>query len=424
MKKIYLYLTSIIILFSFVLISCDSNTSTTRPVLTDEQIKENFSTEIANTSFSKENINSFINEGLRKNIDNPLVSELENLELDNTRANIEVTDVNDQTKNSTAYLWQKDDVVYIGTLDDESTVYKFDTSTYKEIIKAFKEEVNNNNEIDYVALIGALLNIPSDYSIDTILASLKFTSDDFTYVDGYFVLNESSLIRALATATKYPQALLSAFYYKYIYKTEIKLGYNGYEFTSFVIEIHPNNDEFDSSKSYFSYTLNLTYENSDVVSSEINLIIKAYSKDGNSSYSLEFVEINKKTLVSGGLIININDNSEVSLNLNFEIKENEINITLNGTYKDSNTDTITYSGKLNITNTNISGSLKANDITIIEISGLITEDNATITIDFSPYEGIYDFKLKKVVLNLDYNNVTIPDTLIAKESEAIDILSK
>lgn len=432
MKKIYrniiLLLTSLFGIFALVACGNDSNK------LSEEEVKANFNDEVSK-GVSKQDINSYIGEAVSAAKGSVDVSALENLSLQNTKLSCVAYSSNEDTETTQtlieAYAWQKNDIVYAGYGD---SVYKVNLGELKEILNSLDETTTTTqSNVDYVSLILSTFT-SSSIDVDSILSLLTFTGDDFTYSDGYFTLKKEAVVAKIATLSGKPTEVATLIYDQQIKTLEIKLGYDGYHFTAFVLNLEP---KLTTGTASLSVKAEFGYENDKIVSGKLSLDYKSSTTiaSGSETSSVK-VEL---SFSSNSLVVSGEVESETvktgKINATFRLTAKDKTLSLTATVKAP--ETVGTSGSftlgaeqtaeitLKVTSTSITGSAKLANETLVTITGTVANDQITsLEATVFNVNGILDsMGVTKVVVTVTEKDVTIPSELVAKEEAATDIFT-
>ncbi len=280
--------------------SVPTTTTTTVPVKSEAEVKENFNKELSKISLSKASINDFIESVVSEssNIDfDKLISEVE---VPTTKVSINSTKEDNSITTQTYYQWQDGTKIYFGGNNNDAVEsYYLDLAAITELIPSMPEQTE---DIDYVDSILSLLNITDpDFDLDTYLGYINFNADDFSYENGVFTFDKTSLINYLEKVLEINDeaslTLISNFINLILTKFEINIKYDGEKFTEFNVEIKVNvkgivsltaTDQKDldliSDDSYVSLSFNLAlnYLNNIFTSAQIELNVEADVKDPNT----------------------------------------------------------------------------------------------------------------------------------------------
>ncbi len=429
MKKIYrniiLLLTSLFGIFA--LVACGNDNK-----LSEEEVKANFNDEVSK-GVTKDDINSYIGEALSAAKGSVDVSALENLSLQNTKLSCVAYGSNEGTETTQtlieAYAWQKNDIVYAGFGD---SVYKVNLGELKEILNSLDETTTTTQtNVDYVSLILSLIT-SSSVNVDTILSLLTFTGDDFTYSDGYFTLKKEAIVAKISTLSGTPTEAATLIYDQNIKTLDIKLGYDGYHFTGFVLNFEPKTTTGTGS---IGLKAEFGYENDKIVSGKLNVEVKSTATSiayGTETSSLKVqLSFSSNSLEVSGEYVSESVKSG-KINTTFKLVAKDKTLSLTATVKAPETSGSyilvaeqTAEITLNVTSTSITGSAKFANETLATITGTVANDQITsLEATVFNVEGILDsISATKVVVSVTEKDVTIPSELVAKEVTATDIFS-
>lgn len=432
MKKIYrniiLLLTSLFGIFA--LVACGNDNK-----LSEEEVKANFNDEVSK-GVTKDDINSYIGEALSAAKGSVDVSALENLSLQNTKLSCVAYSSNEGTETTQtlieAYAWQKNDIVYAGFGD---SVYKVNLGELKEILNSLDETTTTTqSNVDYVSLILSLIT-SSSVNVDSILSLLTFTGDDFTYSDGYFTLKKEAIVAKISTLSGTPTEAATLIYDQNIKTLDIKLGYDGYHFTGFVLNFEPKSTTGTGS---IGLKAEFGYENDKIVSGKLNVEVKssatsiAYGTETSSlnvqlSFSSNSLEVSGEYVSESVKSGKINTTFKLvakdkTLSLSATVKAPEL-VETSGSYTLGAEQTAEIT--LNVTSTSITGSAKYANETLATITGTVANDQITsLEATVFNVNGILDsIGATKVVVTVTEKDVTIPSELVAKEGTATDIFT-
>ncbi len=445
MKKIFKYLNLLFVslLGIFALVSCgdDGKNDSNLPKLSDEEIQKNFDEEISKTR-TKDEINSEIGEALKGFDSSELLAQIDKINVPDTKGTITAYGTEDGTSSGTEiseeigslYVWQNNKVIYFGTSEDD--LRSLDLNELKAILGSTSSTTTEGENVDYVGTI--LSYISTDVNFETISALLTFDGSDFTYSDGYFTLKEEAIINKIGGET-----LGQTVYKSYVNTLTIKLGYDGYHFTGFVVEFIPGAalaEKVDVSNTHVKLNVKLNYNEYDLTSVSVDADVSVV---GTNQEVVKF---------KGSISVS---ESSLGINGNFEIAEEHIgkysgSIKLETTLNslsleasvegyasvrdvDSETGVVTYSYgtdkysasvNVNITETSISASVKINDKKAVEVSGTVSNlaiTSLTATIYTDVISASSD--ATKIVVVVTTDNVTIPAEYVAGEANARNILN-
>ena len=417
MKNFYKFITLIlsVFLFSFVITSCNDSEDKKKQ-LPEEEVIANFDTDIKDVSVSKDSINEFVDEIIEDTTKDDVLENLKSLSVPNTKVTLSGNGYSFDN-----YLWQDDDVIYARTMTLQT--YKLDLSTVYEVL----DNVSSTDDLDYVSLIENYL--PADFDLDKALAKIKFSGEDFTYdsTTGYFTLKTESLYTIVGNVTGYPSSSLKEVIEKNVSTLDIKIGYDGYNFTGYYVEVRPQKDlGYDVTNTYVTSSLNLTYNGDDITGGSLKVnfkytpsVVSATTEETEMNVSVDFTE----SKISGSVNAKVGNvqSGRVEGTATFEVTENSVSLTLNGTTKSSNDTTSgsasasSISVSANITDTEIKANVSVDNTKVFEILGTINNNqivsaNGTIIINDTPAAFV-----------LTTENVVITDEMKYYQASAIDI---
>lgn len=417
MKNFYKFITLIlsVFLFSFVITSCNDS-GDKKNQLPEEEVIANFDTDIKDVSVSKDSINGFVDEIIEDTTKDDVLENLKSLSVPNTKVTLSSNGYSFDN-----YLWQDDDVIYARTMTLQT--YKLDLSTVYEVL----DNVSSTDDLDYVSLIENYL--PADFDLDKALAKIKFSGEDFTYdsTTGYFTLKTESLYTIVGNVTGYPSSSLKEVIEKNVSTLDIKIGYDGYNFTGYYVEVRPQKDlGYDVTNTYVTSSLNLTYNGDDITGGSLKVnfkytpsVVSATTEETEMNVSVDFTE----SKISGSVNAKVGNvqSGRVEGTATFEVTENSVSLTLNGTTKSSNDTTSgsasasSISVSANITDTEIKANVSVDNTKVFEILGTINNNqivsaNGTIIINDTPAAFV-----------LTTENVVITDEMKYYQASAIDI---
>ena len=417
MKNFYKFITLIlsVFLFSFVITSCNDSEDKKKQ-LPEEEVIANFDTDIKDVSVSKDSINEFVDEIIEDTTKDDVLENLKSLSVPNTKVTLSGNGYSFDN-----YLWQDDDVIYARTMTLQT--YKLDLSTVYEVL----DNVSSTDDLDYVSLIESYL--PADFDLDKALAKIKFSGEDFTYdsTTGYFTLKTESLYTIVGNVTGYPSSSLKEVIEKNVSTLDIKIGYDGYNFTGYYVEVRPQKDlGYDVTNTYVTSSLNLTYNGDDITGGSLKVnfkytpsVVSATTEETEMNVSVDFTE----SKISGSVNAKVGNvqSGRVEGTATFEVTENSVSLTLNGTTKSSNDTTSgsasasSISVSANITDTEIKANVSVDNTKVFEILGTINNNqivsaNGTIIINDTPAAFV-----------LTTENVVITDEMKYYQASAIDI---
>ena len=424
MKNFYKFITLIlsVFLFSFVITSCNDSEDK-KNQLPEEEVIANFDTDIKDVSVSKDSINGFVDEIIEDTTKDDVLENLKSLSVPNTKVTLSSNGYSFDN-----YLWQDDDVIYARTMTLQT--YKLDLSTVYEVL----DNVSSTDDLDYVSLIESYL--PADFDLDKALAKIKFSGEDFTYdsTTGYFTLKTESLYTIVGNVTGYPSSSLKEVIEKNVSTLDIKIGYDGYNFTGYYVEVRPQKDlGYDVTNTYVTSSLNLTYNGDDITGGSLKVnfkytpsVVSATTEETEMNVSVDFTE----SKISGSVNAKVGNvqSGRIEGTATFELTANSASLTFNGTAKDSKVSfddnfNITYaygseyslSVSANITDTEIKADVSVDNTKVFEILGTINNNqivsaNGTIIINDTPAAFV-----------LTTENVVITDEMKYYQASAIDI---
>lgn len=485
MKKIkkILSIVTFVFLFVFVLVSCNNSniatsgassnngtanptsttttpptnstvnpTSTTTPTtevkLSEEEIKANFDNYVKSFNLSKASINKVLNDELNKANDLDISALLEQISLPNSSATVTGYDNGKAIESYSAYLWQKEKVIYLGY--NQNLVADTSVSSAKidlAVVESFVESLNKylpdaKEDVDYVGMILEQMQIPNDFDVDLILSLIKFKGSDFDYSDGYFTLKKEKLVGLLQSlgvlfGSKADAAELEAELDSFG-KFDFKLGYDGKHFTGFVIEYIPNfADEKDSSADV-KVALTLNYNLDEVVGSVLDVVL--YSKKNNVEIldcTAKVTATKSSLAVDAKLKANFDSTVILDLALSLDTSNNGLDLSVNGTVKVANTPStdaevyITYSeykvdAKLALNESKLEFVLKINENNFADVSLVLNKYSlvsGTITLDANGIIEVEDGVPDKYVVQFTTKDVVIPESYTSSEAEAVDLIA-
>lgn len=274
-------------------------TTTTTPVKTEAEIKENFNKELAKVSLSKASINEYIDSVVANASDVDFDTLVSQIKVPATKVSLNSIKEDNSVETLNYYQWQNENKIYFGSNNDTVESYYLDLNAISELLKSLPTQ---GEDMDYVDAVLSLLNITdSDFDLDTYLGYINFNADDFSYENGVFTFDKTSLINYLEKVLEIKDeaslTLISNFVNLILTKFEINIKYDGEKFTEFNVEIKVNvkgivsltvTDEKDldliSDDSYVSLSFNLTlnYLNNIFTSAQIELNVEADVKDPNT----------------------------------------------------------------------------------------------------------------------------------------------
>lgn len=448
MKKIFKFLTMVFIalITIFTLASCNQEPNASLPTLptvssgssnssassskqlTEAEIKENFNQEVSSVTLSKDGINSFVNDIVVEATSNEVISKLSTLEVPNTEATLSKKKITEETATEMGkiYVWENDDVIYVSLAGDgaDTITYKYEMS-YLDEIDSF---VSDLKDFDYVGYLLNYMSVPSDFDIDSYLKLIKFSGDDFTYTDGYFVLKNEKLVNLVAAASQIPAAQINEFISTYVSSYEIKIKYDGYHVTGFAVNVKATDNEYvDASKTYANVNVDITYLNDEVssVSGNVELSLAPNTNDEQIAYVKANFALNNTSISLDGNIkfvswatgkyegtfkVEANLNS-VSLDANVDYYAVE-NVPGKDYEYQFSSEKSTFVVDLDVTNTTIKGNVKADALTVVSINGKIKDNNivsATIQVNLGFDSYILDVKCE---------DVNIPANILDTQSSA------
>ena len=418
MKNIYKFITLIlsVFLFSFVITSCNDSEDKKKQ-LPEEEVIANFDTDIKDVSVSKDSINEFVDEIIEDTTKDDVLENLKSLSVPNTKVTLST-----DSFSMNSYIWQDGDVLYAQILP--SNTYKLDLSRFEEIF----DDESSSEDLDYVSLIEKFL--PADFDLDGALAKIKFSGEDFTYdsTTGYFTLKTESLYTIVGNATGYPSSSLKEVIEKNVSTLDIKIGYDGYNFTGYYVEVRPQkNLGYDVTNTYVTSSLNLTYNGDDITAGSLKLNYMLTPSEVSNIHEVEGYNVSvdfTESKISGSVNAKVGNvqSGRVEGTATFEVTENSVSLTLNGTTKSSNDTTSgsasasSISVSANITDTEIKADVSVDNTKVFEMSGTVKNNqivsaNGTIIINDTP-----------VTFVLTTEDVIITDQMKASEASATDIL--
>ncbi len=425
MKNIYKFITLIlsVFLFSFVITSCNDSEDK-KNQLPEEEVIANFDTEIKEVSVSRDSINEFVDEIIEDTTKDDVLENLKSLSVPNTKVTLST-----DSFSMNSYIWQDGDVLYAQILP--SNTYKLDLSRFEEIF----DDESSSEDLDYVSLIEKFL--PADFDLDGALAKIKFSGEDFTYdsTTGYFTLKTESLYTIVGNATGYPSSSLKEVIEKNVSTLDIKIGYDGYNFTGYYVEVRPQkNLGYDVTNTYVTSSLNLTYNGDDITAGSLKLNYMLTPSEVSNIHEVEGYNVSvdfTESKISGSVNAKVGNvqSGRIEGTATFELTANSASLTFNGTAKDSKVSfddnfNITYaygseyslSVSANITDTEIKADVSVDNTKVFEMSGTVKNNqivsaNGTIIINDTP-----------VTFVLTTEDVIITDQMKASEASATDIL--
>jgi len=420
MKNIYKFITIILSVFLalFTITSCSESEDTGVNNLTEEEVVANFATEIKEVSVSRDAINEFVNEAIEESTNDDVLENLKSISVPNTKVTISTNEFS-----SNSYLWQDDDVLYVQAFPSDT--YKLDLSPVYEVI----DNVSSSEDLDYVSLIETYL--PDGFDLDATLAKIKFSGEDFTYdsTTGYFTLKTESLYTIVANVTGYPASSVKEEIEKNVSVLDVKIGYDGYNFTGYFVEVRPQKGlGYDVTNTYVTSSLNLTYNGDDIVSGSLKVNYMLTPSEVSNINEVEELNISvdfTESKISGSVNGKVNAVSgRIEGTATFEVTENSASLTFNGTTKNSKVsfddNNITYSvyslsASVNISDTEIKASVTIDNTKVLEMSGTVNNNqivsaNCTINFNGSPLAYV-----------LTTENVVISDEMKASQTSAKDL---
>lgn len=424
MKNIYKFITLIlsVFLFSFVITSCNDSEDK-KNKLPDEEVVANFDTEIKEVSVSRDSINEFVDEIVEDTTKGDVLDNLKSFSVPNTKVTISTNEFS-----SSSYLWQDDDVIYLQA--SPSDTYKLDLSTVYEVL----DNESSSEDMDYVSLIEAYL--PDGFDLDVALSKIKFSGEDFTYdsTTGYFTLKSESLYAIVGNVTGYPTSTVKEEIEKNVSTLDIKIAYDGYNFTGYYVEVRPQNGlGYDVTNTYVTSSLNLTYSGDDIVSGSLKVNYMLTPSEVSNINEVEELNISvdfTESKISGSVNGKVGNavSGRIEGTATFEVTENSVSLTFNGTTKNSKVSfddnyNITYayysayslSVSANISNTEIKASVAIDSTKVLEMSGTVNNNqivsaNGTINVNGSSLAFV-----------LTTENVVITDKMKASQASAKDL---
>ena len=417
MKNIYKFITLIlsVFLFSFVITSCNDSEDK-KNQLPEEEVIANFDTEIKEVSVSRDSINEFVDEIIEDTTKDDVLENLKSLSVPNTKVTLST-----DSFSMNSYIWQDGDVLYAQILP--SNTYKLDLSRFEEIF----DDESSSEDLDYVSLIEKFL--PADFDLDGALAKIKFSGEDFTYdsTTGYFTLKTESLYTIVGNVTGYPSSSLKEVIEKNVSTLDIKIGYDGYNFTGYYVEVRPQkNLGYDVTNTYVTSSLNLTYNGDDITAGSLKLNYMLTPSEVSNIHEVEGYNVSvdfTESKISGSVNAKVGNvqSGRIEGTATFEVTENSVSLTLNGTTKSSNDTTSgsasasSISVSANITDTEIKANVSVDNTKVFEILGTINNNqivsaNGTIIINDTPAAFV-----------LTTENVVITDEMKYYQASAIDI---
>ncbi len=409
MKKIFKFITFVISVFVglFTITSCNDKEDKREP-LSEEQIIANFDKEVQSITFSKDSINGFINETVAEVLKENVFENIDSLNIPNTKLTV---DLNGDT--SEGYAWQNGKVVYCYYGEE---TYKLDLSAAKELVPSSNDSDDKTSTVDYVGLFTSNF-LPEGFDIDSYLANIKFTGEEFTYdsTTGYFTLHEDALYSLIAKTFNNPfftALTIKEYVDKYISSFDLKIGYDGYDFTGYSINVVPNALDYDLTKTYISSSLSLTYDDEDISSGSFKFNVLSTPKEVSDKNEIQDIRVSidfSENQVSGTISTKIGNViiGRFEGTTSFEMNSTSITCNLNGIVKvgiQDSSSTNEYEYKYG---TPISVSMNGT----VSINGV--EANVVAT------SGEY-----KCTCTLTSTDVTIPALVKATESNAVDIIEK
>jgi len=324
-------------------------------------------------------------------------------------------------------LWQDDDVLYVQAFP--SNTYKLDLSAVYEVI----DNVSSSEDLDYVSLIETYL--PDGFDLDATLAKIKFSGEDFTYdsTTGYFTLKTESLYTIVANVTGYPASSVKEEIEKNVSVLDVKIGYDGYNFTGYFVEVRPQKGlGYDVANTYVTSSLNLTYNGDDIVSGSLKVNYMLTPSEVSNINEVEELNISvdfTESKISGSVNGKVGNavSGRIEGTATFEVTENSASLTFNGTTKNSKVSfddnkNITYSyyvyslsASVNISDTEIKASVTIDNTKFLEMSGTVNNNqivSANCTINYNGSSTAY-------VLTTE--NVVISDEMKASQTSAKDL---
>ncbi len=414
-----------------------SSSSSSSSTLTEAEIKASFDTKVKGVTLSKAVINSAIDKVVDKVLEENTI-DLDTINLPNSKAS--VTMYGNETTTTDEYLWQNERVVYTTYADQ---VYKVDLDDVKTILGALTTQASETT--DYVGLVLNYVKLPEGFDLDAALAKIKLTGEDFTYdsTTSYFTLKTDAIYRIASEVSGIEQSAIQSAVATYVSDLVVKVGYDGVHFTGLVFEARPSavlcTQGFDATKSYLTLNVGLTYSG-DKVSTATVAFNYVFTPLATSNIEKQEISLNATydgTTLSGTAKVYygmLDLRMRVEMDSTFTLTKTGANVTVSGTYKDvrgevnPETNAVTYSygaaqtisATLNVTGSSLTASAKINDKEVVKVEGTITNNEVTTLTVTLKHTDETNSTFATVVLTTE--NVTIPDTVKAKEADATDLV--
>lgn len=415
-----------------------SSSSSSSSTLTEAEIKASFDAKVKGVTLSKAVINSAIDKVVDKVLEENTI-DLDTINLPNSKASVTMYG-SETTTTTDAYLWQNERVVYTAYADQ---VYKVDLDDVKTILAALTTQASETT--DYVGLVLNYVKLPEGFDLDAALANVKLTGDDFTYdsTTGYFTLKTDAIYRIASGVSGVGQSAIQAAVATYVSDLVVKVGYDGVHFTGLVFEASPSavlcTQGFDATKSYLTLNVGLTYSGDKVATATFafNFVMTPLATSNIEKQEISLNATYDGTTLSGTAKVYygmLDLRMRVEMDSTFTLTKTGANVTVSGTYKgvrgevNPETNVVTYSygeaqtisATLNVTESSLTASAKINDKEVVKVEGTITnKEVTTLTVTLKTWDET-NSTFATVVLTIE--NVTIPETVKAKEADATDLV--
>ena len=415
--------------------------TSTSTALTDDQVKANFDTYAKSINLSKASINGVINSVVSSGSSvDPSVA-LGKINIPNTKF-AGVTYLQDvEVRSQDIYLWQNQKVIYLGTTNINDYVIKFDLAQVEEMLNGLKSQIPTE-DTDYVGMLLSLVELPEDFDIDTILSQITFVGDDFTYADGWFTLKNEKIVAIVANIMGADASDTSAMLSQYLSKLEIKIGFDGVNFTGFSVEFRPAVAEGAPTdfveKNYGKLSLVINYEYGFAVGGEFNFELYAANEEEIVNDSLNIV-VNALGITATARVKMNLGMAKIDATASFEANNNGAQFNIDGNVvvgNDQGNQTIIYSDPIpfsldfNLTKTAMTLSVTYSEVEIVNVTAVL--DNyafvsVTITVDISMFVSYddSDTEFDKIVMIVTVDDVTVPSTFtdgVADAQNGIELI--